>query len=841
VVCNVQIHFDSTQFEPRRSDKKLKSTAVPTVFSHSIARQPTARRPLKRTCPFVTPQKTQKKPAATATAVEHAPTRDHTYADLRDVAAAEQRKSFKSSRADHTYTSYVPTASHTSSATENLSDVTFSEYVPTASDTSSATENLSHVTFSETSVNVRTKVSSTPTYLLTKLRQQVRSLQRENAQLKAKMNKMSKTLGAFLHNDQIQQLQGSRSGKWTSDTVRMAIKIRTATGKNGYEYLRTSVGYPLPSYRTLCERLESVKMMPGIQTDVLELLKLKTDQMIDREKQCVLILDEVQIKRKIEYDTSAKVLTGYVHEELGNTTEEASHALVFMVKGLCRPYKQVVAWYLTGTGTRGDKLWSVTLSVLKQLYEASLIVRVVTSDMGGSNVGMWKSAGLDIHSNIDQCCIPHPCDERLVLYFMADVPHLLKNLRSCLEKYPIALPEQVVLSHGLTSHHADMSHIESVVSKQDKVELKLAPGLSDKVVHPGQYGKMKVNCATKIFSHSTAAALTAMASNGTVDSSAHSTAWLCETINQWFDIMSNRLYKAALFEHGGKVAKLQNMMMWIKQLQVVGKQARVMNALKPWQKGMILSTNTVLALHKELVVNGDYTFLLTCRLTQDCLENLFSQIRGLGDSHPSVVRFRICLKHITVSQLLSVPKTTSYDVDSLPNLVDFIRSSKCDQLEQSDCNDVQQVVGIHTQYEQQALYYLCGWVAHKLTQNISCAECKQLLLQSSPSLKCSDFTSNKSYGGLKHPTKELFKILQVCENFFCAVNHQSVTVDQLVSRVVNSFDTLMSCSIHGPLTHKAVQRYLKLRMHIHAQFITDQMQKKAQYASRSAVARTTIK
>ena len=148
---------------------------MPTVFSHSIARQPAARRPLKRVCPFVTIHKTETKPAATDATVKHASTTDYSYADVRDVTTAEQEKSYKSLRADHTYTS---------------------SYVPTASHPSSATETLSRVTLSETSNNVRTKVSSTTTYLLTKLRQQVRNLQRENAQLKAKMNKMSKVLGA---------------------------------------------------------------------------------------------------------------------------------------------------------------------------------------------------------------------------------------------------------------------------------------------------------------------------------------------------------------------------------------------------------------------------------------------------------------------------------------------------------------------------------------------------------------------------------------------------------------------------------------------------------------------
>lgn len=47
---------------------------------------------------------------------------------------------------------------------------------------------------------------------------------------------------------------------------------------------------------------------------------------------------------------------------------------------------------------------------------------------------------------------------------------------------------------------------------------------------------------------------------------------------------------------------------------------------------------------------------------------------GLGDAHPSTVRFRTCLELI---QLMHVPKTSSHD--TVPNLIDFIRISRNDE------------------------------------------------------------------------------------------------------------------------------------------------------------------
>jgi len=48
----------------------------------------------------------------------------------------------------------------------------------------------------------------------------------------------------------------------------------------------------------------------------------------------------------------------------------------------------------------------------------------------------------------------------------------------------------------------------------------------------------------------------------------------------------------------------------------------------PWQTGMMCSIYSIRALHQDLVVNGDYKYILTSRVNQDALENFFSRIRG---------------------------------------------------------------------------------------------------------------------------------------------------------------------------------------------------------------------
>jgi len=49
---------------------------------------------------------------------------------------------------------------------------------------------------------------------------------------------------------------------------------------------------------------------------------------------------------------------------------------------------------------------------------------------------------------------------------------------------------------------------------------------------------------------------------------------------------------------------------------------------KPIQSGIQLSTQTVLDLYCYLVTNGSYNFLMTGRLTQDCVDNLFTVLQA---------------------------------------------------------------------------------------------------------------------------------------------------------------------------------------------------------------------
>lgn len=195
-----------------------------------------------------------------------------------------------------------------------------------------------------------------------------------------------------------------------------------------------------------------------------------------------------------------------------------------------------------------------------------------------------------------------------------------------------------------------VAHVTQLVNIQKDKTLQLAPNLTDNHVMPGQYQKMRVSMAAAVLSHTTASALRFCASTGLLPKSVLTTAWFCDLINFWFDCMNARFVSAALFENSGsKLDKLQQTLSVMRRLHFTGR-----DTWKPIQTGVQLSTSSILDLIQVLAVNGDYKFLLPGRLTQDCVENLFSCIRGCGDSHPSCVRFRYNLRLVSLSQYMRI-------------------------------------------------------------------------------------------------------------------------------------------------------------------------------------------
>jgi len=131
------------------------------------------------------------------------------------------------------------------------------------------------------------------------------------------------------------------------------------------------------------------------------------------------------------YDVASKTFLGNV--TLPNHESVANHGLVFMLGGISSRWKQTVAYYFTSDSVRVHTFKAIIDEIISRAESLGLHVHSITLDMGASNKSIWMSYGVHYKFNRNvKNSIPHPFEPERNLYFMADVPHLLKTIKQSL-------------------------------------------------------------------------------------------------------------------------------------------------------------------------------------------------------------------------------------------------------------------------------------------------------------------------------------------------------------------------------------------------------------------------
>jgi len=98
--------------------------------------------------------------------------------------------------------------------------------------------------------------------------------------------------------------------------------------------------------------------------------------------------------------------------------------------------------------------------------------------------------------------IPHPSDPNRFIYIIANVPHLLKNLKESLLKNKFfILPKEFIIKYKLPCNRVEIAHFNELIESQKDLEFLLTPKLHfDDVKTTNTYNKMRVNKARNVYS-----------------------------------------------------------------------------------------------------------------------------------------------------------------------------------------------------------------------------------------------------------------------------------------------------------------------------------------------------
>lgn len=240
-----------------------------------------------------------------------------------------------------------------------------------------------------------------------------------------------------------------------------------------YEELRNSGILVLPSQRTLRDYRNYIRPERGFQERVIEELKSITNSYFDVQRYVVLLFDEMKVLSNLVFEKVTGELIGFV--DLGDpdvnfavlekADEIATHALVFLIRGVCTQLKFSLAYFATSGVTSIQLLPIFWEAVCVLESSCNLWVIAATSDGASPNRSFYcMHKALDGDSGKDVCyrTINFYAPQRFI-YFFSDAPHLIKTTRNCLYHSGSGSCTRYVnitiISHGLSFARIEAANI----------------------------------------------------------------------------------------------------------------------------------------------------------------------------------------------------------------------------------------------------------------------------------------------------------------------------------------------------------------------------------------------
>lgn len=486
------------------------------------------------------------------------------------------------------------------------------------------------------------------------LEEENRKLQEENGALKASISdpevnhsevhdKIENILKPIFSKTQIDAIISKRSVRhWPDEDISAAFTLRSMSPKC-YEYLRTKKGIPLPCKSTLNERAKNFACEPGILHSVLSLMKTKSDSFSSLEKLAVISLDEMSIASEWSYDKGKDILYK-PHDKVQ----------VVMLSGLVGKWKQPIYYDYDVSNMQ-----RILLTLIEEVELAGYPVVAIVHDLGSSNLKMWKDFGIDPVGK-KTFSFKNPSADRNIFVF-ADVPHMIKLIRNNF------------LDSGFYLH--DGSFISDSCIREMMTASKTEYGLAYKLneMHVNVWGqqRQRVKYAVQLLSKTCSSSLKYLGERGLLKSRYwKETAAFISLVDEWFDVLNSSHKFGAKQSLNAFGINLDDQSSVLHRMIDVMTSMRVKNPLSKglykFQKGVILSSQSLLGLYKMLQESFNLEYILTRNLNQDSLEHFFGcirQMRGTYD-HPNAVTFKYRVKNLLLGKdvaLLSEKQNTTVE------------------------------------------------------------------------------------------------------------------------------------------------------------------------------------
>lgn len=588
--------------------------------------------------------------------------------------------------------------------------------------------------------------------------------------------------------------------KWTPEEKEFALMFFYKSPTT-YSFFKQQ-NIVLPGISTVRKWLGHSSYNPGLCDKFLEQIAAKFQDKSEMEKSAVLCFDELSIMECLEYSKQLDVVEGY--EDLGNGKRSnltAKFALVFMLRGLYKSWKLPVAYYLTHTGIKSLDLANLIVKIIKKLFDVNIIVKICVCDQGSNNRSAYTILGVTTEE-------PFFLIDNQKIIAIHDVPHLFKNIRNNLQDSDFRFGNKIISFKDIVK-----------VYNIDKCNTKCRalPKLTDAHIFTKFGQKMSVKLAVQVMSHSVAAAIRTCIETGELDSeSAKNTADFIEFIDQLFDSLNSRTlfsknpYNAALSHTNYYVLTTLNKAEEIfSTITKINKNTLIEN--RPFCFNGLLQTIAGVKMLFENEVDGQAIhFLLTNRLNQDVLENLFSIYRQKGgyNRNPTTRTLRTIFRSNAINSLMRTSSSANCEPDlcsALPVSNTEVSKSEEEQ-EQSSSSSQSEENNEHKNLEDCSVSYFAGYLGYKCVKKFQCSLCQEHLLSSvdlnddNQLLIINKIYENVTFGGLLAPTKEFRNIvdvsLRIFERYYARLFFCNKLSKKLQIKIINKISQIDSQWLH---------------------------------------------
>ena len=467
----------------------------------------------------------------------------------------------------------------------------------------------------------------------------------------------------FFWEQQMHLLQTNKMGRrYHPQVIRFALSIHCKS-PSVYRELRESGALILPSEHVLRDYKNYFRPGAGIKDENIKELIEKTSEHTGIQKYVSVVMDEMKIQENLVFDKTSNELIGFI--DLGdpittfaNAGEEessvASHALAFLVRGMCTNLKHVVAYYFTGNVTSFQLMslfWKV-VAVLETTVK--LLVIAAVNDGASPNrkffalhakLGGTLPGGL-VYKSPNLFCLSR------MIYFFPDVPHLMKTARNCLYNSGSGSCSRYMWNDG---QYLLFRHIADMFYHDQESALHKMPKLTHDHIVLTSYSKMKVKLAVQVLSRTVS---TCLLESG--DPSVVGTSMFCQMVNDFFDCTNVRSTTEHQRKRNDRIKPYRSpedeRLVWMKEtflkyLEDWKLAIEKRDSFTPAEKEkMFLSNPTYqgfkIAIHshveaiKFLLAEG-FEYILPERFMQDVIEDYFGHQRtqrGRSDN-PSAQQF----------------------------------------------------------------------------------------------------------------------------------------------------------------------------------------------------------